>query len=648
VTFLSPFSALVAAAMAVPLLLLLYFLKLRRQTLRIASTMLWQKSTEELQANTPFQRLRWSLLLLLQVLVVAALLGALARPVLQARETPSGRVILLIDRSGSMSARDAAGPSRLEAAKAAAKQTVQRLLRRREPAQIMVVAFASTAQVISAFESNRQVLLEAVDSVEPTDEQANLEAALTLAGAFASGDEAAGPQPPEVMLFSDGGVAGARNRPAAGFSLAAGDLRFIGVGPESSAAVDNVGIAALSARREYEDPARVLVFARLVNAGPQPVDTTATLRVDGEPVAVKKVRVPAAGDRGLGETPVTFGLELPRGAVLTLSSGHRDDLAADDTAALVVRPPAAPRIALIHPTGGPDPFLLGLVESLPRQRLVVRPQPSAEADGPGLPLAADEFDLVILDRVSPLRRPNVATLGFGAAFPGVSHRPPRRPGGQRVLSWDRQHPVMRHVSLDTLVFAGSGGYDLPAGSVPLAFGPEGPVIALLSTPEARHVLVAFQLLESNWPMHVSSTVFMQNALDFLTLSGAGEASAAFSPGRPITVSSLPEARHLSIQGPLNATVDVEPGSRATLPILRRVGLYTIDGAAPPMERIAVNMVSEVESDIRPRRSLVVNARRTEAGAAKAAAPLELWPWLAAGAIALLAMEWIIYCARMRG
>ena len=37
-TFLSPWTALLAAAVALPLLILLYFLKLRRQQMRIAST----------------------------------------------------------------------------------------------------------------------------------------------------------------------------------------------------------------------------------------------------------------------------------------------------------------------------------------------------------------------------------------------------------------------------------------------------------------------------------------------------------------------------------------------------------------------------------------------------------------------------------
>ena len=177
-SFLTPWSALVAAAIAVPLLVLLYFLKLRRHALRIPSTLLWRSATEDLQANVPFQRLRWSLLLLLQLLLITVLVAALARPVVQTGRGAASRMILLIDRSASMNAPAGAvtegetpGPSRLDAATDAARETVDRVVRRSEPAELMVVAFGATPRLFSGFESNRRLLLDAIDAIEPTDEQ---------------------------------------------------------------------------------------------------------------------------------------------------------------------------------------------------------------------------------------------------------------------------------------------------------------------------------------------------------------------------------------------------------------------------------------------------------------------------------------------
>ncbi len=653
-TFLNPWPAMVAAAVAVPLLLLLYFLKLRRQPLRMPSTLLWHTATEDLQANVPFQRLRWSVLLLLQLLLVATLVAALARPVVQAGRGGSSRLIMLIDRSASMNAPDGGDPAtpdytRLDAARDAARETIRRVGRRSEPVELMVVAFGATPRVLSGFESNRRLLLDAVDAIEPTDEQANLEAALRLAGAFAVRDETQGAAPPDVVLFSDGGVGHARtpgSRTGSGFLLAAGALRFVGVGQAPKTPVDNLGIATFSARRDYRDPSRVLIFARLVNAGPTPIDTTVTLRVDGAPAETRALSIPGATTQTPGEAAYTGSREIPSAAVLSLTCNRPDDLAADNTAALIVRPPAAPRIGVVHAGAEPDRFLLGLLEALDPRRLVVLPAPGDGAPL-DLPWSGDDLDLVVFDRVAPTRLPPVPTLTLGAVPPGVGVREPDREGAARILSWDRLHPVMRHVSLDGLVYSGFGGYELPDQWTALAFGPQGPVIASSTAGSDRHVAVGFDFTHSNWPMDVSVTVFLQNVLDHLLLA-AGEAALSFRPGEPVVVRARPDVRELAIEGPVSVTVDVAPGAEATLPPLRRVGLYGVRGAQPPMDRIAVSMLSDVESDIRPRRSLRVNAGDARAGAVGEATPLELWPILAAVAVGLLLLEWIVYCGRIRG
>jgi hypothetical protein len=46
-----------------PAIVLLYFLKLKRQPLRVPSTFLWHKSIEDLHVNSLWQRMRKSLLL---------------------------------------------------------------------------------------------------------------------------------------------------------------------------------------------------------------------------------------------------------------------------------------------------------------------------------------------------------------------------------------------------------------------------------------------------------------------------------------------------------------------------------------------------------------------------------------------------------
>ena len=62
--FIAPLAAGIAAAIAVPALVSLYFLKLKRKRMVIPSTLLWQRAVQDLQVNAPFQKIKNNLVLL--------------------------------------------------------------------------------------------------------------------------------------------------------------------------------------------------------------------------------------------------------------------------------------------------------------------------------------------------------------------------------------------------------------------------------------------------------------------------------------------------------------------------------------------------------------------------------------------------------
>src|SRR5947208_2532462 len=102
-----------------PLLILLYFLKLKRKPIQVPSTFLWKKSIEDLHVNSLFQWLRNNILLILQLLVLLALIYGILAPRLHGAGGRGKHYILMIDNSASMSAIDVS-PTRLESAKAEA------------------------------------------------------------------------------------------------------------------------------------------------------------------------------------------------------------------------------------------------------------------------------------------------------------------------------------------------------------------------------------------------------------------------------------------------------------------------------------------------------------------------------------------------
>src|ERR1700755_2927495 len=89
-----------------PAIVMLYFLKLKRQPLEVPSTYLWRRSIEDLHVNSIWQRLRQSLLLLFQLLLVALAIVALLRPGWSGTTLLDSRLIFLIDTSARMSSTD--------------------------------------------------------------------------------------------------------------------------------------------------------------------------------------------------------------------------------------------------------------------------------------------------------------------------------------------------------------------------------------------------------------------------------------------------------------------------------------------------------------------------------------------------------------
>src|SRR5579875_1981155 len=75
----------------------LYFLKLRRRPVRVPSTLLWQRSLEDLHVNSLFQRLRRNLLLFLQLLSVLLAMLALTGPRIKGTSGQGQRYVIAID-----------------------------------------------------------------------------------------------------------------------------------------------------------------------------------------------------------------------------------------------------------------------------------------------------------------------------------------------------------------------------------------------------------------------------------------------------------------------------------------------------------------------------------------------------------------------
>ena len=116
-SFLSPL-AFALVGLTLPLVLL-YFLKVRRRERRIPSLLLWDTAKRDREASAFFQRLQRDPLIVLQILALLMLATALARPTVTVMGHGARKVVVVLDTSASMKARDV-GPSRFARAQAEA------------------------------------------------------------------------------------------------------------------------------------------------------------------------------------------------------------------------------------------------------------------------------------------------------------------------------------------------------------------------------------------------------------------------------------------------------------------------------------------------------------------------------------------------
>src|SRR5262249_44245339 len=336
----------------------LYFLKLRRRSVRVPSTILWRRSLEDMHVNSLFQRLRRNLLLFLQLLAIVLAMLALAGPRMKGTSGQGQRFVLLIDNSASMAATDVA-PTRLASAKMAAKKIIGEM---DADDLAMVIAFADSARVVSNYTSDRRALLQRIDSIKPSQSRTSLREGLQVAAGLANpskqigeGVVASSVVTPKPFIYTDGGFSDVE-----GFSLGNLEPEVVVIGPppppysppaeagpdgaaEDKARVrnpsDNVGVVALQSRRDEEKPDVYQIFGRVHNFRAEEVATEAQLyrhAVDkpgdaGELVDAIALKIPPQTDQSF-----KFDLTDPGLAPYEVRLTARDALDVDNRAFTVV------------------------------------------------------------------------------------------------------------------------------------------------------------------------------------------------------------------------------------------------------------------------------------------------------------------------
>ena len=630
-----------------PVIILLYFLRLKRKAVSVPSTFLWKKSIEDLHVNRLMQWIRRNVLLLLQLFAVMVMIYGVLGPRLHGAIAGGKHYILVIDNSASMSATDV-NPDRLAWAKAEAVREIDAAT---DADSGMVIAFSDSAEIRRGYTTNRGELRNAVNAIAGTQRATKIDEALSLAASLANPlrsteNESAAPANPEpgkertyvapegmqadVHLYSDG-----KFPPVPEFALANLNLIYhVPPAPDALGASDNVGILRLDAERDPEDVTKVIARATVRNYRATEADVR--LRLDG----------------------------------------HQDAFALDDTAWVVLGVVRKARVLVVGPENRPLRYFfdgaatkkLADTAYLPASALT-----SADPKDYLTPARDGKYDLVIFDRCAPDaedKLPAANTLFIGSVprplvlgGKGVAKGPnvAEPVSGPSVRGWQSRHPVMRGLqALDEVDV--SEAYrlpELPPRTQRLIEGTQNLVLlAALPRQAFTDLVLSFPIMtddnkwNTNWPLKVSFPLFLRNVV--MSLGNVRDAATedAIKPGqvKVLRLGAVPEIR---LTKPDGEALTLARGGRPDYLVTQtdQVGVYVARwadaaGKGEQSRRFAVNLFDPLESDLAVVKEVKIGNATVVADAPRQQAR-DLWKFPVLVGLLALVLEWWVYNRRVQ-
>jgi Ca-activated chloride channel homolog len=658
----------------VPLIVAFYMLRLRRPQHQVSSTYLWQNLVRDVEANAPWQRLRRSLLLLLQLLLAVLLAVLVARPFAERPAALAHDLVLVVDASASMAATDEF-PTRLAAAKRAAQEQIANV-----PAggRVSVIAAAETAQLVANEATDRGRIARAIEAIEQSTGPGNLEDALKLAGKLAERTLGA-----EILVVTDDAGATVPNL------RVSVPVKVVTVGRDRH----NQAVAALAVRADPSGLKRT-VFISVANYSDQEVTRRLQVLSDGTPVTARDLLL-----RPLSRADVVID-ELPAGSRVVEArlappaegdmAGPADRLALDDVAWAVV-PPDRPRFVLY--VGPGTTYIINALSFLPNVELYGTTAEGYAATAAD-PLFAN-YDLVVFDAFLPPTLPNKSILAFA---------PPRTsPLGEVVGPLEEvslgtlplDEPLLRGVDLTRLHILENNDrfrtqeMALPEWARAIIPGGDGPLLYSGLRDGLPTAVFAFDIHNSDLPLQIAWPILISNLAGEL-LGGNAAARDPLAPASPIEIPLPVGAVGVRVTLPDGSVEELAPGATGAASVTfvgtRQLGIYRAEpiadpdaspspslpptptsgptptsspagspGASPTPNLVdatpdgpllfAVDLFAPDESNIRPGDG----ARLSALGAGKGSEPPEqgtardeLWPLVAMLALAFLLIEWLVY------
>jgi Ca-activated chloride channel homolog len=584
----------------------------KRQEQVVSSTLLWRQATQDLQASRPWQRLRITALLLLQILAAIVVVLVLTRPATFIRSPIGGDTIIILQASASMQATDVS-PSRFEEAKSLTTDLINGL----GPSDhVSIISMARIPQVVIASSSDKSQLTAALQRAKVTNEDADLEQALSLATSLAAGHTDA-----QVLVIGDGHVLPVDQTLVVPFPV-----HYLQVGTDAP----NAAFLALGSQTIQ---GRLVALAQIANYSHQQRSIPVELYADGKLVGVQTAVLAARASGTLQWGPLP-----PTSRFLHASIVSQDAMTVDHEAWAIVGGSMHGRVLLVTSSNS---FL--------EAALHLQPNIDLYETTPDKYANAGNFDLTVFDDFIPSRLPagNVFFVnppagsyifGKSGAEINVSHISAGS-DGQNLLS---------QVDLSSIHVLRVSHQLIPASwTQPVIVTPETPLLIAGEKDNRRIAALSFDLHDSDLPLQPSFPILMYNIVSWF-LPAPVPGNGQLAPDTPVTIQAWPGAQRITVAGPGQQAVTVAPPFPvAVFNQTDRTGIYNVTQYTQDQERqgaFAVNLFDPLQSSLAPASQLpIAHSAPFDSGGASVPRVLrEIWPWIAAFLLLVLCAEWWLF------
>jgi len=485
-------AASAAFALALPAILLMYLLKRRYPETEIGSHLLWRRALREQEANRPWQRLRRSLLLLLQLIVAACLVFALMRPYIQGQAPSAAPVVIVVDRSASMTAAASRGSGEGSALGEALRNVAAAVEELPSSRPVTLIAAGAEPELLVQDATDRREIRRALEAIGPFYGRTDEEAALTLADALTRGKAGA-----ELWLATDG-----RFRAEGAIPDASG-FRLFTAGRNGA----NTSVAAFGLQSGADSHEAAVT---LIHYGARPAEGTLALIPAGaeEPAAERPFRLES------GEQRVFMIENLPAADHYRAEIRTADDYEADNAAFAFPAAAERGRALLV----GERSLFLSAALGLAGFDIV---QADPAGFEPGDETAAS-VDWIVLYGVDERALDTDAWRKLLDSRPvwriWSASMPPR--GGAVAEPEDnradiRPHPVTAHITLADTHIARIVKADPGPGMEPIAVYGGVPVLYAGSADGRPRLVLAFDPADSDLPLRADFPILTAQAAEWL-------------------------------------------------------------------------------------------------------------------------------------